>query len=121
MVCPQMPRQPMRYTLAERRLRVHSLPIRVSVVMHVRLIINADDFGLTCGINRAIAELHEAGAITSATLMATGPAFDDAVALALARPSLGVGCHIMLVDGTPVSDPATIPTLLGPDRRTFRN
>jgi len=89
--------------------------------MQVRLIINADDFGLTPGINRAIAELHDAGAVTSATLMATGPAFDGAVALARARPSLGVGCHIVLVDGTPVSDPATIPTLLGPDRRTFRN
>jgi predicted glycoside hydrolase/deacetylase ChbG (UPF0249 family) len=53
--------------------------------------------------------------------MANGPAFDDAVALALARPTLGVGCHILLVDGTPVSDPSTIPTLLGPDSRTFRN
>jgi len=89
--------------------------------MQVRLIINADDFGLTPGVNRAIAELHDAGAVTSATLMATGPAFDDAVAIALARPTLGIGCHIVLVDGTPVSDPATIPTLLGPDRRKFRN
>lgn len=89
--------------------------------MTARLIINADDFGLTPGINRAIAELHDAGAVTSATLMANGPAFDDAVALALARPSLGVGCHIVLVDGTPVSDPSSIPTLLGPNRRTFRN
>jgi predicted glycoside hydrolase/deacetylase ChbG (UPF0249 family) len=93
--------------------------------MQPRLIINADDFGLTPGVNRAIAELHDAGAVVSATLMATGPAFDDAVALALARPTLGVGCHIVLVDGTPVSDPSTIPTLLGPeknqDRSTFRS
>ena len=89
--------------------------------MAVRLIINADDFGLTPGVNRAIAELHDAGAVTSATLMANGPAFDNAVALALARPSLGVGCHIVLVDGTPLSDPSTIPTLLGPNRLTFRN
>jgi predicted glycoside hydrolase/deacetylase ChbG (UPF0249 family) len=89
--------------------------------MQVRLIINADDFGLTPGVNRAIAELHDAGAVTSATLMATGPSFGDAVALALQRPALGVGCHIVLVDGRPVSDPASIPTLLGPDRRTFRN
>ena len=89
--------------------------------MTVRLIINADDFGLTPGINRAIGELHDAGAVTSTTLMATGLAFDDAVTLAHARPSLGVGCHIVLVDGVPVSDPVTIPTLLGPDRRTFRN
>lgn len=92
--------------------------------MPVQLIINADDFGLTRGVNRAIAELHDAGAVTSATLMANGPAFDDAVALALARPSLGIGCHIVLVDGTPVCDPASIPSLLGPKddqgRRTFR-
>jgi predicted glycoside hydrolase/deacetylase ChbG (UPF0249 family) len=93
--------------------------------MAVRLIINADDFGLTPGVNRAIAELHDAGAVTSATLMANGAAFDDAVSLALARPTLAVGCHIVLVDGTPVADPATIPTLLGsPDkqgRHAFRN
>ncbi|HEX3969304.1 MAG TPA: ChbG/HpnK family deacetylase [Edaphobacter sp.] len=88
--------------------------------MPSRLIINADDFGLTPGVNRAIAELHHAAALTSATLMATGPAFDDAVATAHANPTLGVGCHIVLTDGVPVSPPETIPTLLGPDRKTFR-
>jgi predicted glycoside hydrolase/deacetylase ChbG (UPF0249 family) len=88
--------------------------------MTPRLIINADDFGLTPGINRAIAELHQARALTSATLMATGAAFDDAVATAHANPSLGVGCHIVLTDGAPASNPESIPTLLGPDRKTFR-
>jgi predicted glycoside hydrolase/deacetylase ChbG (UPF0249 family) len=88
--------------------------------MAPRLILNADDFGLTPGINRAIAELHAAGCLTSATLMANGPAFDDAVAHALANPSLGIGCHVVLTDGIPVSPADTIPTLLGPDRRTFR-
>jgi len=88
--------------------------------MPSRLIINADDFGLTPGINRAIIELHHAGVLTSATLMATGPAFDDAAALARSNPSLGVGCHIVLTDGTPASPPETIPTLLGPDGKTFR-
>jgi len=84
------------------------------------LILNADDFGLTPGINRAIAELHAAGALTSATLMASGPAFDDAVRVARAHPTLGVGCHIVLTDGSPISPPHTIPTLLGPDKKTFR-
>lgn len=92
--------------------------------MPARLILNADDFGLTPGINRAIAELHRAGVLTSATLMATGAAFDDAVALAHALPTLGIGCHIVLVDGIPVSPPSEIPTLLGPEhglgRPTFR-
>lgn len=89
--------------------------------MPARLIVNADDFGLTRGINRAVAELHEAGAVTSATLMASGPAFDDAVALAHAHPALGVGCHVVLTDGIPVSHPESIPTLLGADGKRFRS
>jgi chitin disaccharide deacetylase len=88
--------------------------------MSSRLIINADDFGLTPGINRAIKELHQAGVLTSTTLMASGPAFDDAIAIVHANPTLGVGCHIVLTDGVPVSPPHTIPTLLGPDGKTFR-
>ncbi|SFS17617.1 YdjC-like protein [Granulicella pectinivorans] len=88
--------------------------------MPARLIINADDFGLTPGINRAVCELHHAGAITSTTLMATGPAFEEAVQIALANPTLGVGCHIVLTDGVPVSHPYDIPTLLGADGKTFR-
>jgi len=87
--------------------------------MPARLILNADDFGLTHGINRAVAELHAAGCLTSASLMAAGPAFDDAVAIARAHPNLGVGCHIVLVDGRPVSDPATLPTLC-PNGQTLR-
>ena len=88
--------------------------------MACRLIINADDFGLTSGINRAIEQLHKAHVLTSATLMATGAAFVDAVAISRANPSLGVGCHIVLTDGIPVSHPETIPTLLGADGKTFR-
>jgi predicted glycoside hydrolase/deacetylase ChbG (UPF0249 family) len=89
--------------------------------MPTRLILNADDFGLTLGINRAIAELHAAGALTSATLMANGLAFNDAIAIAHAHPTLGVGCHIVLTDGTPISPPESIPSLLGPDRINFRS
>jgi predicted glycoside hydrolase/deacetylase ChbG (UPF0249 family) len=88
--------------------------------MAPRLIINADDFGLTPSINRAAGELHRAGVLTSSTLMATGAAFDDAVAVAKANPALGVGCHVVLTDGIPVSHPYDIPTLLGSDGKTFR-
>jgi predicted glycoside hydrolase/deacetylase ChbG (UPF0249 family) len=88
--------------------------------MAARLILNADDFGLTRGINRAVGELHAAGALTSATLMATGPAFDDAVDVAHAHPGLGVGCHIVLIDGVPAAPLEKIPSLLGPDGKTFR-
>lgn len=83
------------------------------------LIVNADDFGLTPGVNRSIGELQRAGALSSATLMATGAYFDDAVAVARATPGLEVGCHVLLVDGTPVLPPSQIPTLC-PDGKSFR-
>lgn len=83
------------------------------------LLINADDFGLTPGVNRSIAELRQAGALTSATLMATAAYFDDAVALAKANPTLEVGCHVLLVDATPALPAAQIPSLC-PDGRQFR-
>ena len=77
-----------------------------------RLIVNADDFGLTAGVNRAIIELHRAGVVTSATLMVRAPATDDAIQIALATPTLGVGCHIVLVGGTPVLPPQQVPSLV---------
>jgi chitin disaccharide deacetylase len=78
--------------------------------------VNADDFGLTSGVNRAIVELHQAGVLTSTTLMARAAATDEAIALALANPSLGVGCHVVLVDGQPVLPPREVQTLI--DSRT---
>jgi predicted glycoside hydrolase/deacetylase ChbG (UPF0249 family) len=76
------------------------------------LIVNADDFGLTVGVNRAIIESCNDGIVTSATLMATGARFDDAVQHAQTAPKLSVGCHVVLVDGSPVSSPASVDTLL---------
>ena len=73
---------------------------------------NADDFGLTRGVNRAIVELHQAGVLTSATLMAKARATDEAIALAQANPRLGVGCHVVLVDGEPVLPPDKVPSLV---------
>jgi hopanoid biosynthesis associated protein HpnK len=83
-----------------------------------RLIVNADDFGLTAGVNRAIVALHRAGVLTSATLMARAGATEEAVELARATPSLGVGCHVVLVDGEPLLPQQAISTLV--DRRTGR-
>jgi chitin disaccharide deacetylase len=74
-----------------------------------RLIVNADDFGMTAGINRAIQELHAAGVLTSATLMASAAATNEAIEIALATPSLGAGCHVVLVDGQPIA--RDLPTL----------
>jgi hopanoid biosynthesis associated protein HpnK len=82
------------------------------------LIINADDFGLTAGVNRAILELHEAEVLTSTTLMAKAAATEEAIELARSMPSLGVGCHVVLVDGEPVLPARELPTLV--DQRTGR-
>jgi chitin disaccharide deacetylase len=76
-----------------------------------RLIVNADDLGLTPGVNRAIVEAHANGIVTSATLMANAAGFEDAVRLTKSSHELSVGCHVVLVDGTPVSSSPQIPTL----------
>ena len=81
-----------------------------------RLIVNADDFGLTSGVNRAIIELHQAGVVTSTSLMARAGATEEAVELARSNPTLGVGCHLVFVDGEPVLPPSQISTLV--DART---
>ena len=84
-----------------------------------RLIVNADDFGLTTGVNRGILELHQAGLVTSATLMARADATDQAIEIARATPTLGVGCHIVLVDGDPALPPQQITSLLAPSTGQF--
>jgi chitin disaccharide deacetylase len=58
-----------------------------------RLIINADDLGASEGINRAIADCHRAGTVTSASLMAVGEAAPHAAALARELPGLSIGLH----------------------------
>ena len=80
-----------------------------------RLIINADDFGYTSGVNRAIVEAHTRGVVTSSTLMATGAAFAEAVHVLKAVPRLSIGCHIVLIDGVPVLPSAQIPSLTEPN------
>src|SRR5690242_15188814 len=78
-----------------------------------RLIVNADDFGMTSGVNRAIAEAHRAGIVTSATVMANESAVEEAISLAAQTPSLGTGCHVVLVDGSPVSQADAVQSLIG--------
>lgn len=63
------------------------------------LVVNADDLGATAGVNRGIERAHTAGIVTSASLMVHGRAVDDAVRLASAHPSLGVGLHWDLDSG----------------------
>ena len=85
-----------------------------------RLIVNADDFGLTDGVNRGIVESHEKGIVTSTTLMACAERFREAASLAAQSPRLSVGCHVLLVDGTPVSPPEQVASLV-PVNGRFRD
>ena len=84
-----------------------------------RLIVNADDFGFTAGVNRAVVEAHSRGVVTSSTLMANGPAFADAAQLAKTVPRLSVGCHVVLTDGVPVLGAEQLPSLT--DGSRFRD
>jgi chitin disaccharide deacetylase len=70
-----------------------------------RLIVNADDFGFTSGVNRAIVEAHTHGVVTSSTLMANSRAFTEAAELTKTTPNLSIGCHVVLTDGEPVLAP----------------
>ena len=74
-----------------------------------RLIVNADDFGLTAGVNCAIIEGNHSGIVTSATLMANAKATDAAIDLARTQPSLKTGCHVVLIDGVPLA--SNLPSL----------
>jgi chitin disaccharide deacetylase len=75
------------------------------------LIVNADDFGYTPGVNAGIIRAFREGILTSTTIMANGPAFDDAVARTRQCPEIDVGCHLVLVGGKSVAPPEEIPSL----------
>ncbi len=76
-----------------------------------RLIVNADDLGLSGGVNRGILEAHQRGIVTSATLMANGAGFDEAAELVRRQARLGVGCHVDLIQLTPVLPASELRTL----------
>ena len=77
-----------------------------------KIIVNADDFGRHELINRAVERAFNSGCLKSATLMAGGAAFDDAVKLAKKISGLGVGIHFTLANGNPVLPPKEIPSLV---------
>jgi predicted glycoside hydrolase/deacetylase ChbG (UPF0249 family) len=77
-----------------------------------RLIVNADDFGRTEGVNRGVAEAHDEGIVTSASLMVAYPGAAQAAELARARPELGVGLHLAVTGGPAVLPPERIPSLV---------
>jgi chitin disaccharide deacetylase len=77
-----------------------------------RLVVTADDFGAAVAVNEAVERAHRDGIVTAASLMVAGEAADDAVARARALPRLGVGLHIVLVDGRPVLPADRLPSLV---------
>jgi hopanoid biosynthesis associated protein HpnK len=77
-----------------------------------KVIINADDFGLCRGVNEGIILAHQQGILTSATLMANAPGFEQAVDLARQNTRLGVGIHLNIIRGQPVALPEKVKSLL---------
>src|SRR5579863_3743507 len=77
-----------------------------------RLIVNADDFGLSLSINRGILVAHRDGILTSASLLANGLAFEDAIVLSRQFPQLSVGVHLNLSEGPPASPAPRISSLV---------
>jgi len=77
-----------------------------------RLIVNADDFGLTRGVNRAIIEARARGIVTSTTLMANSAAFEEAVEFAKLDNGWSIGCHLVLLDGSPLCESSRVSSLI---------
>lgn len=86
-----------------------------------RLIINADDYGLTPAVNRGIEEAHAAGCVTSASLLVNLPGFHDAVRRAQGAPTLGIGLHVNLTAGAPVAGADAVPSLCDPQTGRFHS
>lgn len=85
-----------------------------------QLIVNADDLGLTPGVNRGILRAFQDGIVTSASLLVTGSAFEEAVALARQNPELDVGLHLTLVEERAVLGREILPTLVDETGRFSR-
>jgi chitin disaccharide deacetylase len=86
-----------------------------------RLIVNADDFGLSSSVNEAVIRAHRDGILTTASLMVNEAGFDEAVRLARANPQLGVGLHLTLSHGHATLPRDKIPGLVGPAGDFSRN
>jgi len=78
-----------------------------------RLIVCADDFGRDVAVNEAVEAAHREGILSTASLMVAAPAAADAVERARRLPGLGVGLHLVLVDGAAVLPPGEIAGLVG--------
>src|SRR5438094_759071 len=73
-----------------------------------RLVVNADDFGLSSGVNDGILEAHAAGVVSSVSVLVNAPGWEHAVAALRGTESLGVGLHLNLTAGEPLSEARTL-------------
>jgi len=89
--------------------------------MMLKLIVNADDFGLSETVNEGILKAHEAGVLTSASIMANGAAFEHAVSICRRIPSLDVGIHLTLVEEEPVVKANQVRSLVDATGRLHRS
>ncbi len=78
----------------------------------LRLIVHADDFGLSERVNDGVLDAHLNGILTSASVMVSAPAFEHAVRLSKEHPSLDIGLHLTLIEERPLLDPALVPSLV---------
>ena len=77
-----------------------------------KVIINADDFGLTPEVNKGVIKAFKEGIVTSASVLSVGRAFVEAVQRAIQHEGLGVGIHLCLTEEIPVLDRVKVPTLV---------
>src|SRR5690349_3437565 len=88
------------------------LPYAPTIIINMKVIVNADDFGYSEAVNRAIIQAHDEGILTSCSLMVNERACPQAVELARSRPRLAVGLHLVLICGRAALPPAEIPQLV---------
>lgn len=81
------------------------------------LILNADDFGYSARVNKAVLRAHCEGVLTSASLMVAEEGFAEAVAMARETPTLGVGLHVVTTLDRALLPPAYVSTLVNQEGR----
>lgn len=87
----------------------------------IELIVHADDFGLSDKVNEGILQAHLNGILTSTSIMANGKAFEGAVRIARANPTLDLGIHLTLIEEAPLLNANEVPTLLTPNGKFHRH
>ncbi len=86
-----------------------------------KLIVHADDFGISEHVNQGILQAHTKGILTSTSLMATGAAFENAIVVARETPSLDIGIHLTLVEEKPLLDAASVPSLTTANKHFYNH